>query len=461
MVARSGRGAIPAWPALRQVLRGGLLLPGDDGYDEGRRVWNGAIDRRPPGIVRCADAEDVCTAINFAVRERLPMTVRGGGHNVAGLAVRGDALMLDLGAMNRVELDPHARTARVEGGALWRDVDAATQPHGLATTGGLVSTTGVGGYTLGGGVGWLMRRCGLAIDNLLAADVVLADGRSVVASESQHSDLFWGLRGGAGGLGVVTHLTYGLHPIGEVFAGVRFHPLSAAAGLLHGFRDFTPGAPDALTAMLVFTTAPPLPFLPAAVHGQRVVVLAYCWSGVPTSGPQAIAPLAEVGTPLGCHEGVMPYAVWQQAFDATAPPGDHYYWTTSQFDTFDDALIESLVPLAAAPPDPLCEVHVHHLGGAVARIPNAATAFSQRDATFFINVIGHAGAGERLPAIRDWAHVVRGVLAPHARAGVQANFAGEPADLKSQTHDAATQARLSALRARFDPDGLLAPVRSG
>lgn len=461
MAVKPDRTSAPPWQDLRAALRGTLLLPGEAGYERARRVWNGAIDRHPSAIAQCSDAEDVAVVVKFAAREQVPMTVRGGGHNVAGSAVRDGALMLDLGAMNRVEVDLQSRIARVEGGALWRDVDTATQPHGLATTGGFVSTTGVGGYTLGGGVGWLMRRCGLAIDNLLAADVVLADGRSVVASESQHSDLFWGLRGGAGGLGVVTHLTYGLYPIGEVFAGVRFHPLSAAAGLLHGFRDFTPGAPDALTAMLVFTTAPPLPFLPAAVHGQRVVALAYCWSGVPTSGPQAIAPLAEVGTPLGCHEGVMPYAVWQQAFDATAPPGDHYYWTTSQFDTFDDALIESLVPLAAATPDPLCEVHVHHLGGAVARIPNAATAFSQRDATFFINVIGHAGAGERLPAIRDWAHVLRGVLAPHARVGMQPNFAGDPADLKSQAHDAATQSRLSVLRARFDPDGLLAPVRSG
>ena len=449
------------WQELARVLRGAVLRRGDADYERRRRIWNGAIDRHPSVIACCLDAEDVAAAAKFAARERLPMTVRGGGHNVAGMAVRDDALMLDLGEMNRVEVSAPTRIARVEGGALWRDVDAATQAHGLATTGGFVSTTGVGGYTLGGGVGWLMRRCGLAIDNLLEADVVLADGRAVVANARQHADLFWGLRGGAGGLAVVTRFSCRLHEVGEVYAGVVFHPLDAAHGLLRAFRDFAPDAPDALTAMLVFTTAPPLPFLPADVHGKRVVALAYCWSGAPGMGPKAAAPLAECGAPLGRHEGVMPYAAWQQTFDPAAPAGDHYYWTTSQFDAFDDALIEALVPRASAPPDPASEVHVHHLGGAVARIAGDATAFSQRDVPFFINVIGHTNKAERFTAVRDWARDLRTALAPHARAGMQPNFAGEPSELKSQTHDADTRSRLSALRARYDPDGLLAPVRAG
>ncbi|WHZ20017.1 MAG: hypothetical protein OJF55_002166 [Rhodanobacteraceae bacterium] len=449
------------WQELAALLRGKLLLPGDADYETRRRVWNGAIDRRPPAIACCADADDVCAAVQFAARERLPMTTRGGGHNVAGLAVRDDALMLDLGAMNRVEVDPVARTARVEGGALWQAVDAATQAHGLATTGGFVSTTGVGGFTLGGGVGWLMRRCGLAIDNLLEADVVLADGRSVTANARQHADLFWGLRGGGGGLGVVTRFTYRLHPVGEVHAGAVFYLVDAARELLRAFRAFTPTAPDALTAMLVFTTAPPLPFLPPAVHGQRVVAFAWCWSGDPALAARAAAPITEAAEPLGRHEGPVPYATWQQAFDPAVPPGHHYYWTTLQFDAFDDAMIDALIPLAARPADPLCEVHVHHLGGAVARVAKDATAFSHRDASFFINVIGHAGAAERFAAVRDWVRGLRAALALHARAGMQPNFAGEPADLKSQTHDADTRSRLSALRARYDPEGLLTPLRSG
>ncbi|MBS0430807.1 MAG: FAD-dependent oxidoreductase, partial [Proteobacteria bacterium] len=267
------------WQQLAAALRGALLLPGDADYERRRRVWNGVIDRRPLAIAQCLDAEDIAAAVKIATRAGLPMTVRGGGHNVAGLAVRDGALMLDLGAMNHVEVDAHARIARVEGGALWRDVDAATQPHGLATTGGFVSTTGVGGYTLGGGVGWLMRRCGLAVDNLLEADMVLADGRSIVANEQQHADLFWALRGGAGGLGAVARFTYRLHVVGEVFAGAVFHPLEATPARLRAFRAFAADAPDECTLMLAFTTAPPAPFLPPQVHGTRIAALAWCWSG--------------------------------------------------------------------------------------------------------------------------------------------------------------------------------------
>jgi FAD/FMN-containing dehydrogenase len=461
MSAGSRRTRTSPWDGLAAALKGCLLLPGDPAYETRRRVWNGAIDRHPLAIARCMDPEDVVATVKFAAREHVPMTVRGGGHNVAGLAVRDDALMLDLGAMNRVEVDASARIVRVEGGTLWRDVDAATQPHGLATTGGFVSTTGVGGYTLGGGVGWLMRRCGLAIDNLLEAEVVLADGRNVTASETQHARLFWGLRGGAGGLGVVTRFSFRLHPVGMVHAGVAFYPMDAARALLRAFRAFATNAPDVVTAMLVFTTAPPLPFLPVAVHGQRVVALAHCWSGDVAEGAGATTSIADAAEPLGRHEGVMPYAAWQQAFDPAAPSGHRYYWTTSQFDAFDDALIEALVPRAAQPADPLCEVHVHHLGGAVMRPGQDATAFSHRDAPFFINVIGHTGGAERFNGVRDWVHDMRAALAPYARAGMQPNFAGEPADLGSLTHDADTRSRLSAQRARYDPDGLFAPVRGG
>ena len=451
--------ASQAWQRLAAAMRGALLLPGHPDYEERRHVWNGAIDRRPLGIARCADAEDVSIAVKFAASEHMPLTVRGGGHNVAGLAVRDGSLMLDLGALNRVEVDAQARIVRVEGGALWRDVDAATQPHGLATTGGFVSSTGVGGLTLGGGVGWLMRRCGLAIDNLIAADVVLADGRCVVASADQHADLFWALRGGAGGFGVVTRFAFRLHAIGEVLAGAVFHPIEAAPALLRAFRAFTPMAPEQGTLMLVFTTAPPAPFLPTQVHGQRVVALAYCWSGDPVLGEQALAPLTGFGEPLGRVGGVMPYAAWQQSFDAHAPAGEHYYWTTSIFDGLDDALIDALVPDAATPPDPMCEVHVHHLGGTVAAMPADASAFVHRDAPFFINVIGRAQAAETFTAVREWARGLRSSLALWAREGMQPNFAGEAGDWQAHTHDAATRARLEGVRRKYDPSGLFEPVR--
>ncbi|MBQ4853824.1 FAD-binding oxidoreductase [Rhodanobacter sp. B2A1Ga4] len=448
------------WQRLADAMRGPLLLPGEADYEQRRRVWNGAIDRRPVAIARCADAEDVSVAVKFAASERLPLSIRGGGHNVAGLAVRDGALMLDLGALNHVEVDVPAGIVHVEGGALWREVDAATQAHGLATTGGFVSSTGVGGLTLGGGVGWLMRHCGLAIDNMISADVVLADGRCVVASADQHADLFWALRGGAGGLGVVTRFAFRVHPVNEVLAGVVFHPIEAAPALLRAFRQFTPRAPEQATFMLVFTTAPPAPFLPAPVHGQRVVALAYCWSGDPAHGEQALAPLTSFGVPLGKIGGVMPYAAWQQSFDAQAPAGDYYYWTTSTLDALDDALIDVLVGSAAAVPDPQCEVHVHHLGGAVASAPADAGAFVHRDAPFFINAIGHAGAAEKIPEIRGWARGLRSSLVLWARAAMQANFAGDAGDWQAQTHDAATRARLRDLRRRYDPAGLFLPVRN-
>lgn len=451
----------PAWPALASALRGRLLLPGQADYERRRRVWNGAIDRHPLAIASCVDAADVGACMGFASRTRLPVTVRGGGHNVAGLAVRDDALMVDLGAMNRVEVDAAARIVRVEGGALWQDVDAATQPHGLATTGGFISSTGVGGYTLGGGVGWLMRRCGLAVDNLIEAGVVLADGRRVVANARTHHDVFWALRGGGGGVGVVTQFTYRLHTVGDVYAGIAFYPIDAMADLLRVFRAVTPHAPNAFTAMLVVTSPPPLPFLPAHAHGQRMVALAFCWSGAPDHLDEAVTPLVNFGTPLGRHQGVLPYAAWQQTFDPTAPAGDHYYWTTSQCGALDDALIEALAPRAATPPDPLCEVHIHHLGGAVADVPRDATAFSQRDTPFFINVIGHAGSAARFPAVREWTRDLRSALAPHTCLGMQPNFTSEADDLVTRTHDTATYARLMAIRAGADQYGLLALKRAG
>lgn len=444
--------------ALSRASRGTVLLHGSPGYEERRRVWNGAIDRRPLAIVRCASTDDVVHAVRFAATHALPVTVRGGGHNVAGLAVRDDVLMIDLGALNAVELATDGRSVRVGGGALWRDVDAALQARGLATTGGFVSTTGVGGLTLGGGVGWLMRRCGLAADNLLEAEVVLADGRCVYASADAESDLFWALRGGGGGTAAVTQYTYRVHAVGEVLAGAVFHPIEGAAELLRRFREYTPGAPDALTAMVVFASAPAAPFLPAQAHGRRIAVFAYCWCGDPAQGETELAALRDHGRPLGRIGGVMPYAQWQQSFDAHAPAGDHYYWTTAHFDALDDALIDVLVDRGAAPADPASELHVHHLGGAVARVPASTTAFAHRTAPFFVNAIGRTPAAENFPAVRDWARGSRSAMAPWARVGVNPNFTGEENDLRERAHDRVTRARLAAVRERYDPGGVFAAL---
>ena len=447
------------WTALAEELHGGLSLPGTLEYETRRRVWNGAIDRHPLAIAHCADAGDVVRAVRFAANHALPMSVRGGGHNVAGSAVRDGALMLDLGGLNAVEVSADRSRVSVGGGALWREVDAATQAHACATTGGMMSSTGVGGYTQGGGVGWLMRRCGLAVDNLIAAEVVLADGGRVRASAESEPDLFWALRGGGGGFGVVTDFEFRLHALGEVYAGALFHPVDAAPELLRRFRDHVVDAPDELTAMIVFASAPPAPFLPASAHGQRVAVLAWCWSGDPEQGRVRLAALLDPGRTLGQVGGVMPYAQWQSSLDAHAPAGDHYYWTTAHVDVLDDALIETLVRHGAAPADPASELHVHHLGGMLARVPLEDSAFVHRNAPFFVNAIGRTPQAQSFAAVRDWARGLRSAVAPWARVGVNANFTSEEGDLRERTHDQATLARLAELRRRYDPSGLFAPLR--
>src|SRR5277367_1606927 len=283
--------------ALCTRVGGAILLPGGEGYSMGRRVWNAAIDRRPAGIVVCADAEDVSITVRIAADHGLPLTIRGGGHNVAGRSIREGVLLLDLSKLCDITVNHERRIATVQGGALWRDIDAATAAQGLATTGGLVSSTGVGGFTLGGGAGWLMRKHGLACDNLQSAGIILGDGRFVRASPQEHDDLYWGLRGGGGGLGVVTSFEFQLHPLREVLAGLIVHPAEHAAEALRAFRDFVADAPDEFCGLAVIAHGPPLPFLDAAWHGRPVVMFAVCWSGDPADGEAALAALRAHGQP--------------------------------------------------------------------------------------------------------------------------------------------------------------------
>ena len=442
--------------ALRSRLRGTTLLPGDGSYSAARQVWNAAIDRRPAAIVVCADAEDVALALRIATEHRLPVTVRGGGHNVAGRSIRDGALLLDLSKLRNVAVNRETRIASSQGGALWRDLDAATAAEGLATTGGLVSTTGVGGFTLGGGAGWLMRRHGLACDNLVGANVVLADGRCVRASAAENADLFWGLRGGAGGLGVVTSFDFRLHPLREVLAGLVIHPASEARAVLRAFRDFAAGAADEFCGLAVLAHAPPLPFLDAAWHGQPVAILALCWCGDPAAGERAIAPLRSAGRPLADHVGVMPYAFWQQLQDPGAPAGRHYYWKTANYARLEDATLDELAAAAPRLPTRETELHVQHMGGAVARVPVEDTAFAHRDAGFFVNLIGVATGAEGFGPMRD---AVRGLyerIAPGALPGRLPNFTSGDADDLAERHSLGHAARLAALRRRYDPAALFA-----
>src|SRR5512139_3737351 len=297
-------------------FRGAVLLPGDAGYDEVRQIWNAMIDRRPALIARCVSSEDVVQAVNFARNHKLLVSIRGGGHNIAGNAVCNDCLMIDLSLMKGVQVDPKARRATVEPGCTLADFDAAAQAHGLATPLGINSTTGVAGLTLGGGFGWLSRKYGMTIDNLLSADVVTADGHQVHASEVENDDLFWGLRGGGGNFGIVTRFEFQLHPVGpDVLSGLIVFPFDQAKSVLTQFARFTETMPDDLNVWMVTRKAPPLPFLPQDVHGKEIVVLAMCYAGDPTEGEKLIEPLRGFGTAHGEHFGVQPYTAWQQAFD--------------------------------------------------------------------------------------------------------------------------------------------------
>src|ERR1700684_636806 len=350
---------------LRSRLRGTSLVRGDQGYDIARRVWNGAIDRHPSCIVGCADAEDVSHALHVPADHGLRMTVRGGGHNVAGRSIRDGSLLLDLSKLRHVSVNGELRVATVQGGALWRDVDRATAIEGLATTGGLISSTGVGGFTLGGGAGWLMRKHGLACDNVRSAGVVLADGRFVRASPQEHADLYWGLRGGAGGLGVVSSFDFQLHPLREVLAGLIVHPAEHAREALRAFRDFAADAPDEFCGLAVITHGPPLPFLDADWHGRPVLLFAVCWSGDLAEGEAALAALRGHGRPVVDHIGRMPYAHWQQLQDPTAPRGHYYYWKTANYAALSDNTVDELAAMAHRLPSMRSESHVQHMRGAV------------------------------------------------------------------------------------------------
>ncbi len=441
--------------ALRQQLRGPILERHDAGYVPARRVWNAAINRRPGAIAVCADAEDVALAVRIAADHHLALTIRGGGHNVAGRALADGLLMLDLSQMRHVEVNADRHVASVQGGALWHDVDVATAKHGLATTGGLVSCTGVGGLTLGGGAGWLMRRFGLSCDNLLTAGVVLADGRFVRAGADEYADLSWGLRGGAGALGVVTSFEFQLHPLRQVLAGVVVRPAAEAGAALQTFRDFAATAPDEFCGMTVLANAPPLPFLDPAWHGRPVVISVVCWCGDPAVGERAIAPLRQFGTPLTDHIGVMPYVQWQHMQDSSAPPGRCQYWKTASFTALPDATLEVLSAAVHDLPSQHSELHVQHLGGAVARVPAIDTAFANRGAQFFVNLIGATPWPEDFGALRERVRKLHAAIAPQAMKTLLPNFSNQDDDLTAYT-DVLHAEPLAALRRRYDPSGMFA-----
>jgi FAD/FMN-containing dehydrogenase len=379
------------------------------------------------------------------------VTVRGGGHNVAGRAIADGALLLDLSRLRAVSINRTSKIATVQGGALWHHVDIVAAREGLATTGGLVSSTGVGGFTLGGGTGWLMRRHGLAIDNLQAVTLVLADGRVVRADAEDHPDLYWGLRGGGGGLGVVTSFEFKLYPLTTVYAGIVIRRASEAPEALRTFRDFALQAPDEFCGMTVLAHAPPLPFLDADWHGRPVVISAVCWCGEMAAGEQALAPLRKFGTPLVDHIGPMPYVQWQHLQDGGAPLGRCQYWKTVSYRTLTDRVIDELAETASSLPTAQTEIHLQHLGGAVERSIAGDTAFAQREASFFVNLIGVTPWPDEVPSLRERVRSLHQRLSSGALAARLPNFTDEDEGALISQIGATVADRLAALKKRYDP----------
>lgn len=437
---------------MRAALRGPVIGPADPEYDRARAIYNAMIDRRPAALVRCADAADVMAAVDFARERGLELAVRGGGHSGAGLCEVDDAVTIDLSPMRWARVDPVARTARVGGGSQLGDLDHAAHAFGLATPAGIMSTTGVGGLTLGGGHGHLTRKYGLTIDNLVAADVVLADGSFVTASESQHPDLFWALRGGGGNFGVVTSFRFRLHPVGDVVAGATVWPVDRTGDVLRWYRDFLPQAPDDLNGFFAALTVPPGPPFPEEIHGRKMCGVVWCWTGDPDDAEKALAAVREPGPPAFHFTAPMPYPALQSMFDELIPTGLQWYWRGDFFDRITDDAIDVHAKYAENLPTDLSTMHLYPVDGAAARVDQEDTAWGYRDAVWS-GVIGGidpdpANAG----AIRQWCVDYWEELHPHSMGGAYVNFIGED---ESHSRVRATYrdhyARLTRIKNAYDP----------
>jgi FAD/FMN-containing dehydrogenase len=435
--------------SLRAGLRGELLRPGDDGYDAAREIWNGMIDRRPALIARCAGVAAVVAAVNFARANDLLLAVRGGGHNVAGNALCDGGLVIDLSSMKGIRVDPVTRTVRAEAGVTWGELDHETQAFGLATTGGMISTTGIAGLTLGGGFGWLMRQHGLSCDNLLAADVVTADGRFLRASATENADLFWALRGGGGNFGVVTSFEYRLHELGPtVLAGPIFHPISAAPDVFRFYRDVAPAIPDALTCHASLLTSP---------DRVPLVALVPAYFGPVAGGEAAMRPLREFGSPAADHVAPMPYRTLQTLFDGAHPTGRRNYWKSGFLRRLDNAAIDLMVDHFARVPSPYSSVFVEQHGGAAARAAADATAIPHRSAPY--NLVITSAWDD--PALDDanigWARDLWAAMRPFVVDDVYVNYLEDTGDEGADRVRASYgdhYARLAAIKARYDPTNL-------
>ncbi len=439
---------------LKQAVRGEVILPGDPGYDQARKVYNGMIDRRPKLIVRCKDAADVIAAVNYARAHALVLSVKGGGHNGAGLGMCDDGLAIDLSPMNWVRVDPEAKTVRVGAGSTWGDVDHATHAYGLAVPSGILSTTGVGGLTLGGGLGHLTRRCGLTIDNLLAVDIVLADGRMVTASATSHPDLFWAVRGGGGNFGVVTSFLYHAHDIHTVYAGPMLYPIDQATEIMRWYREFIPNAPDDLTSVFAFLVVPPGPPFPEPLRNQKMCGLVWCYTGPLDQAERVFAPIRAFKTPALDLVGPMPLPVLQSMFDPIYPPGLQWYWKADAFRELPDEAIAKHVEHGTRMPTWQSSMHLYPIDGAAARVKGDATPWGFRDARWMGVIVGVDADPKNRDKITRWAREYWEAVHPFSGGGAYVNFMMEEGPDRVRATYGPNYERLARLKREYDPGNL-------
>jgi len=438
-------------------LGGELIQPNDEGYDDARKVWNAMIDKRPALISRCSGTADVITAVNFAREQGLLLSVRGGGHNIAGTALCDDGLTIDLSGMKGLHVDLKTCTVRAQPGCRLGDLDRETQVFGLVVPAGIVTDTGIAGLTLGGGFGWLTRRYGYTCDNLLSADVVTADGSFLTASKKENSDLFWGLRGGGGNFGIVTSFEYQAYPLGpQVTAGIVIHPMEKASEVVGFFRDFSAGAPEELCCLLTLRLAPAVPFLPKEVHGKPIVGIAVCHSGSPEDGERAIRPLKEFGDPLGDIIAPKPFVVHQTLFDVAMAPGRHYYWKSEYLPEFSEAAGGVLMDHAAKITSPHSSILLFQLGGALARFGETDTPAGNRNAAYVLNVAASWEDSEQTDEQVTWARGCWSAMQQFSTGGVNVNFlTGEEGNQRVRAaYGAANYERLVGLKNKYDPQNM-------
>ena len=438
---------------LDSSFTGQLVRPGDPVYDEQRKVWNGSIDRSPAVIARCTGVADVIAAVRLARDEGLEVAVRSGGHSFPGLSVCDRGMVIDLGLMKGIRVDPQARTARARAGVLWGELDRETQAFGLATVGGIVTHTGVAGLTLGGGIGWLQRKHGLTIDQLLSVDLVTAEGEFARASETENPDLVWGLRGGGGNFGIVTEFEFRLHPVGPiVFAGPIFWPMEQAERLLRFYRDWIAEAPDELMTIVIQRKAPPLPFVPAELHGKPVVSVACCYAGPVDEGEKVVRPLKEFAPPALDLCEPKPYVAHQAMFDPSFPHGRWYYMRACDVAALSDEVIDIAVDHSRRIRSELTAFPIWQMGGAVARVPKEATAFNGRGAGHTFNITATTATADGFDEEREWVRAFWSALEPH-HTSVYVNFLmDEGQDRVRQAYGPEKYDRLQALKRKYDPD---------